>query len=63
MRSLVKSEAFWTMVIAVVVPFGWLAYFFAAANSLICTRPTSAYLPLPSGLKIVLQRLRLSGLS
>jgi hypothetical protein len=24
MRSLVKSEEFWTMVIAVVVPFGWL---------------------------------------
>ena len=24
MRSLVKSEAFWTLVIAAVVPFGWL---------------------------------------
>jgi hypothetical protein len=24
MRSLLRSEAFWTMVIAVVVPFGWL---------------------------------------
>jgi len=24
MRSVVKSEAFWTMLIAVVVPFGWL---------------------------------------
>ena len=24
MRSLLKSEAFWTMLIAVVVPFGWL---------------------------------------
>jgi len=24
MRSLLKSEAFWTVVIAVVVPFGWL---------------------------------------
>ncbi len=24
MRRVVKSEAFWTMLIAVVVPFGWL---------------------------------------
>ena len=24
MSSVVRSEAFWTMVIAVVVPFGWL---------------------------------------
>ncbi len=24
MPSVVKSEAFWTMLIAVVVPFGWL---------------------------------------
>ena len=39
------------------LPGSALAYFFAAAHSLICTRPSSACLPLPSGVKIVLHRL------